>query len=326
MQQQTEEEPTTLLVKLYLTKEHIRRFSAPSTISFEELQQRIGELYSEFIPQQTTFNLQYCDDDEEWTILKNEDDWYCCKAICRGNIKVRCADFWQVSLNKLKVHQQAFVTTFNREKNNLKTKGEELCRQVDQELKKIGSNEEVKKIEQAVQNFCTQLFDQLSPLIESAAITTNQIVSSVVDRTTTTTTNEAASEESSSSPLIKLTDEEDDEEPIPEQIVTTQPTENNVLEKSGFVWVNNGATPVQPIVQQEPIPEPVVEEPVAEPIPEPVEVPVVEPVVEQPVVVPYAEELRMLSVMGFSDTEKNVELLQKFKGNVAFVVDALLSM
>ncbi|KAF0971774.1 hypothetical protein FDP41_009997 [Naegleria fowleri] len=344
----TNEQQENLIIKLYLSKDHIRRFTASPSSTLEEVKAKVVEFYRELGQQEIStdkLDLQYCDSDNEWAILRNEDDWYCCKAICSPNIKIRQANMWMKAIYNYKTHQQALVQKFNKEKKQLMTKGQELCSQINQELKKLGSNEEVKKFEKAIEDFCTNVVDSITPLLNNAAEATSDLFESAFrGRPSSASASSSTDEQQPSNDLIRVTEHEDQEEekafeqaqqPVqPSNQQQPTQTEENIIERSGFIWVNPTNSSPVPVVQpkveevQQPQ-EPVVSQPTVVQQEEPVaeeSVPVVaQQEEEQPAVdVPYAEQLKMLEVMGFTDTNKNLQLLDKHKGNLALVVDELL--
>ena len=336
MEQQAEEQ---VIIKLYLSKEHIRRFTIPKIASYEDLKSRIIQFYDEVgqtINPSEDLDLQYCDDDNEWTVLRNEDDWYCCKAICPTNIKIRKPSMWMKAQFTYKSGQQAVIQSFNKEKKYLVEKSKQIFSQVNEEFQKLSSNQEVKKLESTVSHAVNDFIETVTPLLQTATNTTCEFISSVENSLKTSA--------SSSEPQLIRTDDvveepidEEEEQLIAQQ--TVQPTvQGDTMEKSGYVWVlaDNEKTQVVAQQQAEPVVEtPIVEEPavietpeVVEPVAEEQPAAVVEtipePVVETPV--QFAEQMKMLSLMGFTDVQKNTELLTKHNGNLSLVVDALLAM
>lgn len=334
MEQQQEQ---TVIIKLYLSKEHIRRFTIPNSASYEDLKTKIIQFYDEVgqtINPTDDFDLQYCDDDNEWAVLRNEDDWYCCKAICPTNIKIRKPSMWMKAQFTYKSGQQVVIQTLNKEKKYLVEKSKEIFSQVNEEFKKLSSNDEVKKLETAVSHAVTDFIDTVTPLLTTATNTTCEYIASVQNSLKTT----VAPSSSNETQLIRVDDtveepvDEEEEQLIAQQTVQPQ---GETMERSGYVWVlaDNEKTVELPVVQ-EPVEVPVVE-PVVQEIPV-VEYPVVQeqpeipveqaPVEETPVETPFAEQMKMLSLMGFTDVQHNTELLTKHNGNLSLVVDALLSM
>ncbi|KAG2373902.1 hypothetical protein C9374_011567 [Naegleria lovaniensis] len=353
MSSSNDQQQENLIIKLYLSKDHIRRFTALPSSTLEDVKSKVVEFYQELGQQISNdkLDLQYCDSDNEWAILRNEDDWYCCKAICSPNIKIRQANMWMKAIYNYKTQQQALVQKFNKEKKQLVSKGQEFCSQINQELKKLGSNEEVKKFEKAVEDFCTSVVDSITPLLNNAAEATSDLFESAFKGRQSASASESSSTEpSSSDELIRVTEHEEEQDQEEEkafeqaqhaiqQPIQQQPAQNeeNIIERSGFIWVNPTNSSPVPIVQ-----------PTVEEVPQPTEVPAVqEPMISQPAVqqepvaeesvpvvaqqeeqspveTPYAEQLKMLEVMGFTDTTKNLQLLDKHNGNLALVVDELL--
>ncbi|KAL9658631.1 hypothetical protein ABK040_006167 [Willaertia magna] len=365
------EETNNMIIKLYLSSEHIRRFQVPTSITFDSLKNQINSYYRDFIQQDqstttnttdqtssssntTTLNLQYQDDDGDWTLLSSEEDWYIAKAICTtksNNIKIRLANFYQTSIQKLRTQQQVLLQSFNKEKKLLLDKGNELCKSIGKELKKISelsNKEEVKTIERAVQDFCNQVVETVIPVVHKVV---EPLSNSLSPRGNRNNNNQQVVIDEDNVVNQELQEEEEVQQSVEEQMISQMQQQSNIMEKSGFIWVNPTNNQQQQLVEQEPIPveqqepipvvEPVVveeqkvEEPIVEPTPivqeqeqQSVEVPPQQQqVVEQEEQYngPFSSEISLLQSMGFMDREKSLNLLMKYNGNIQQVINDLLN-
>lgn len=376
-----------LMIKLYLSKDDIRRFQLPREVSFARIKELVFQYYKEkerndqngeSSNQQNSevdedeLCVQYLDDEGEWVSLNTEEEWYVAKSILadQNTIKLRLADFWQQSYHNLKKQRQYFMNNLNKEKRELKKIGDKLYSDFNNELSKISSSNEFKQFEKSITEFAETLIDSITPFHawghsspRHQPQTSQQMPQNHLEQETDQQQEQLQTEllEQTQGMTEKLNEETSTEKQIEEQNQVTQENsgdfkepysklfhdsyQENYFEEEeqqdekdisttstdddDFVFVDDRKGTTQEDkeqTQKEPEETPEQNVPQEEEEEQQQEQQQEEEQQQQQHTpeTKYSEQLQILKEIGFPDTERNLRILEKNKGNLQYTLNEIL--
>jgi len=310
---------STIRTKIYFTPgDQVRRIKIDSNVSYEDIKQQLTK-YHEASPLfkkiggEYDYQVIYQDDEGDWVIIENEDEWRealiskrkeddlmrikfiainksletinKCRKNCQKAVTDRYNNNVKPMINQLKEylkdpqkHQEAvdwLKEITNRLGNQAQTGFNDVHTKVDTWLK---TNEVPQKMEEYIKEF-EQMANTLADRVEE--VITNTLVA-----------NEGEEEEEEKEYVIV----EEEELPMNEEVI--HPVEES------HIQLHDDEDEIKPVEE------------------------VIEIVKEPEIEVPpqYIEHMRSLTEMGFQDKSLNLRLLKENKGDLVKTVSALLSL
>lgn len=308
----------------------VRRIQLHSDDTLEAVKQRLIDLHQRstmtIFADQMVYQLSYCDDEGDWVTMDEEDEW-------RGAVQMHLAQNSQEKLFRLQLSRTNLqLKKLNQLRRQCQTSVSEkynsnvspLLQQLKEYLSDPQKHQEAKewlidlanKIGSHTQEGIEDIQSWINrevPQVGTAYTDLEKVAEKIVDRFYSEEENLQHSE---TEPQHVEEDAMQDSfilvENVPEKQMESQPQQEQQMDIEPEV-IETTIVQVEPEVeQQEEAPITEEEEQVSEP--------------EFQVPAQYADAMKSLSEMGFTDKKRNLEFLQQFKGDMVKTVSALLSI